>query len=140
MILVMSKNTRNFHAQLTGYLLLAIMAVAYGCSEHITAPSLGKVTRIEIRDSSNHSIKSITDSAKIIAITEFVNSHRGKWTKPFPGTPVPIIITDFYNNDQFIGHFGVGETFFETQCGDDFCSQNVSANEITDYFHLIGED
>lgn len=121
-------------------ILAALILVKNVYSEsRIPMPPLTGVTRIEFVDNLNRPIKSISDAAQIRSIIAFVNSRRMKWTKPFPDTPVPVFVANFYAGSKFIGHFGAGKTFFETQCQDGFCSQKATGSEIKEFLRLAGE-
>ena len=131
------KTHRILLASLT---LLGVIACVCSCAESgFTTDPLGNVTRIELTDNASRPLKVISDPAQIRSIVAFVDSHRMSWTKPFPDTPIPRLIANFYNGTKFVGHFGAGKTFFETQCQDDFCSQNATHNEVKQFLGLLDE-
>jgi len=120
--------------------LLSAAIIAGGCAQSgITTQPLSDVTRIELTDNMSRSPKVISDPTQIKSIVEFANSYRTKWAKPFPETPIPVFVANFYDGSKFLGHFGAGKTFFETQCQDDFCSQKVSESEIKEFLRITGE-
>jgi hypothetical protein len=121
---------------------LLLFLVIRSC--HVSGPAptsyakFGRVTRIEVTDRMSRPIKTIRDEKSIAKIVEFVDANRDGWITPFGGVPVPRIVANFYDGDEFKGHFGVGASFFETQRKGEFTSKNASEADRRTFLGLIG--
>lgn len=101
-------------------------------------PVLGRVTRVEITDNHNKPILTIDDERQIVKIVAFVDGQRSGWGAPWAGIPIPEVVANFYDGEEFQGHFGVGPTFFEAQREGDFASKSATGRERRGFLALIG--
>lgn len=101
-------------------------------------PSVGRLTRIEITDNHDRTIKIIEDERRIGKVIAFIDEHRTGWGTPLAGVPIPTTIANLYDGEEFRGHFGVGPDFFETQREGDFVSKPASEGERREFLDLIG--
>ena len=120
--------------------LLVSLTVIANWGSAKTYPELGRVTRIEVRTNDRKNIKTIIEPNQTSKIVVFVDSQRSGWggSKDMFGVPVPLVILDFYAEQDFKGHFGIGDGFFETQRIGDFASKSVSEDEEQELLNLIG--
>jgi len=97
-------------------------------------------TRIEVRGLRGGPTTHINDPARVHAITEFVNRFPDGWggSSGLLGVPVPALAADFYKKDEFLGHFGVGPDFFETQRDGSFDSRRANDADIRTFRQLVG--
>jgi hypothetical protein len=54
------------------------------------------------------------------------------------GVPVPRVVLDFYEGENFKGHFGISKGFIETQRVGDFASKSISEGEGQEFLNLVG--
>jgi hypothetical protein len=108
---VSPESTMNRHI---AFIAMAFL-VAGGCAKKAEFEPLAGITKIRIATDDDQTLKVITAPGEIARIVAFVNAHRGGWEAPWHGVPVPPIAAHLYKGDQIIGHFGVGENFFEAQ-------------------------
>jgi hypothetical protein len=94
--------------------LMVALALFCGCGG-VSFPELQGVTRAEVRTNHNELIKEISDPEQIRRLVEFVNARRTGWGARIDGVPVPRHVVNFYEGEEFAGHFGWGRDFFETQ-------------------------
>jgi hypothetical protein len=119
-------------------LLVIIFIFASGCDRAATLTPPAHVTRVDVTDNNTHLIKRIDSQRKIDAIVKFVSQHRSGWTRPLTGVPVGQLYANFYNEDKFLGHFGIGPGFFETSlAGDLFRSRRASEPETHAFIVLL---
>ena len=121
-------------------MLMFLLLIMASCSGSKSFPELGKVTRIEARTNEKENVKTIVDPGQISKIVAFVDAHRSGWggSGDMYGVPVPRIILDFYDADNFKGHFGIGKGFVETQRVGAFASRSISEREAQEFLNLIG--
>ncbi|HJP61645.1 MAG TPA: hypothetical protein VJ865_16670 [Gemmatimonadaceae bacterium] len=103
--------------------------------------ALGPVTRIQViarRRPSGADTFTIRDADSIARIVAFVNARRDGWETPWGGVPIPTTIAEFYDSNDFRGHFGSGSDFFETQRDGDFSSRSANADEFAAFQRLLG--
>ncbi len=102
------------------------------------APFAG-VTRVKIYDAQGNATV-INNPSHIARICAFVNRYPNKWggSGDVFGVPVPVVKADFSTGQVFLGHFGDGTNFFETQRDGDFCSHPASADEVSAFRKLVG--
>ncbi len=102
------------------------------------APFVG-VTRIKVFDTQGNATV-INDPSRIASICTFVNRYANQWggTGDLFGVPLPGVKADFSAGPVFLGHFGVGANFFETQRDGDFASHSASASEVSTFYRLVG--
>lgn len=114
--------------------------VVLGRQAQVTFPELQGVTKIVVRGPvSTDTLREITDPAAIDRVVAFVNARRDAWETPWYGVPVPAVIADFYGS-KFLGHFGAGATFFETQRLGLFVSRRASEADLVMFAALLGID
>ena len=123
-------------------LLLTTLAVAGCCLGPwgTSYPPLGPVTRVEVRDLSGKTLRTIDDPAEVQRLVEYVDGHRHGWgwLSGWAGVPVPLVTADFHNGSEFKGHFGVGPGFFECQREGDFASKNCWSWQERRFLELVG--
>lgn len=103
----------------------------------LTPPT--SITRIDVIGSGEQVLKRIESSGDIQRISTFVAEHRAGWTQPWAGVPVPQIRVYFYDGDRYVGRFGAGPRFFESDlAGDLFCSLDAPDSEVHIFLALIG--
>lgn len=122
-------------ALLTTFLLLTLMPKSRALSP---LPPIGPVTRIEIYDSDQRLIRTITDDATISAVVDFVDARRSGWEKPGIAMPIASINARFYNGGAFQGRFGVAGEIFVTQHGGGSAMQAAPAADVQTFLRLIG--
>ena len=119
-------------------LLIGAVFFVLSCS-HVTFPTLNDVTKAEIRSSQNELIKQFSDPKQVQAIVSFINARRTGWGAPWYGVPVPNLVVNLYSQDRFVGHFGCGDSFFETQRDSrGFFSRDAKQDEIREFKSLLG--
>lgn len=79
-----------------------------------TFPPFHDVTRIVVRHHSKE-VQTINNPQALRRIVDFMNLQLKGWEVPWYGVPVPAWDVGIYSRDIFLGSFGAGETFFETQ-------------------------
>ena len=101
-------------------------------------PPIVGATRITVVDPGN-SPSDITDPVRITSICAFINRRSGGWggANDMYGVPVPRMRADFFAGKSFLGHFGVGDGFFESQRGGTFASRPASRDEVAEFAGLI---
>ena len=119
-------------------LIGAVIFFLLGCS-HVTFPALNDVTRAEIRSSQNELVRQFSDPKQVQALVSFINARRTRWGTPWYGVPVPNLVVNLYTQDRFLGHFGCGDNFFETQRDSrGFFSRDAAPDEIGEFKLLVG--
>jgi len=120
--------------------LMAALILFCGCGG-VSFPELKGVTRVEVRTNHDELIKEISDPAQLRRLAAFVNSRRSGWETPLRGVPVPRHVVNFYEGEQFAGHFGCGDSFFETQRDSrGFFSRDATPEEVEEFRQLVGVD
>lgn len=101
---------------------------------------LGTATEIKVYDRNGVKVADIHDPKRIVLIREFVNRYRSGWggSSDMMGVPIPSMKANFLNGQAFIGHFGAGPGFFETQRDGDFASLRVADNDRKAFQELLG--
>jgi hypothetical protein len=115
--------------------LLIVLALA-ACETH-SFPPLQHVTRIDVRTNLDAPITTITDQSQIASVVAFVNARSDKWKAPWYGVPVPTVVANFYREETFLGHFGVGSDFFEIHRSGAFFSRSASDVERREFMKLL---
>jgi len=102
------------------------------------APFAG-VTRIKVFDAQGNATV-INDPRRIASICAFVNRYVNHWggAGDMFGVPIPGVKADFSAGPVFLGHFGAGANFFETQRDGDFASHSASVAEVSTFCRLVG--
>lgn len=100
-------------------------------------PLFEHVTRIEVRTKSDAPISTITDKSQVASILAFVNARSDQWDTPWYGVPVPTVVADLYAGTVFLGHFGVGASFFELHRDGGFFSRAASDAERREFIKLL---
>ncbi len=123
-------------------ILLGVSIIGYKLSHLPTrsfAPFVG-VTRIKIFDAQGNTTV-INNPIRVASICAFVNSYPDQWggSEDIFGTPIPSIKADFSAGPVFLGHFGVGSNFFETQRDGDFACRSASVAEVSTFRRLVGD-
>jgi hypothetical protein len=104
-----------------------------------TFPPLGPVTRVRVTaGSDNREVRLIDDPEQVRRIVEFVDGHRRGWGSGWFGPPVPQVTAEFYNGDEFKGHFGAGPGFFECQREDTFECKDCWGWQSREFLRLVG--
>lgn len=114
--------TRNTLLKITGLavFLLVLTSVVLVWSvpqlsgQQTAYAPMGGVTRIEVTDNVSTPLKRIRDKKQVDAIVGFIDKHASGWSSPWAGVPVPKIVVNLYDGQEFKGHFGAGNGFFET--------------------------
>ena len=121
---------------------LALATISCAGLVPTTYPPFENVVRIEISWDSELGGEEenlvIDDPREIDAVMRFVNERSGGWSHPWHGVPVPFLVANFYQGRKFIGHFGVGANFFETQRDGDFSSRSAENHERFEFMNLLG--
>ena len=115
------------------------LVFAAGCErgKSLTPPT--NITRVNITGPNMRFILPIDTESKIAAIVKFVSEHRSGWTRPMAGVPVASYYAYFYDGDTVLGHFSVGQGFFETDLtGDSFRTREATTSETDAFLALIG--
>jgi len=96
------------------------------------------VTRIKVYDAQG-SATVISDPDRVARICAFVNRYPNEWggSGDVFGVPIPAVKADFSAGQVFLGHFGAGTSFFETQRDGDFASHSASAAEVSAFRKLV---
>lgn len=123
--------------------LLAVLLIGLGvlggggCTNY---PPLGTVTRIEVVGPTGQQYQTIDNQSQIKSVVEFVDNHRTGWggLNGMFGTPVPDVIVNFYDQQDFKGHFGAGSGFFETQRGAGFKSRQAWGDDRQRFLEILG--
>ncbi|MBX3302441.1 MAG: hypothetical protein KF693_09520 [Nitrospira sp.] len=107
-----------------------------GCKTYSFSP-FENVTRIEVRTNSNAPISTITDKSQVASVLVFVNARSDQWGTPWYGVPVPTVVANLYAGTTFVGHFGVGASFFELHRSGGFFSRSASDAERREFMKLL---
>jgi hypothetical protein len=109
-----------------------------GCAQKVEVQALDDVTKIRVATNHDQALKTITAPNEISEIVQFINAHRRDWETPWAGVPVPTKVANLYKGEEFAGHFGVGEGFFEAQFDSrGFFSQPASEEERAEVLRLL---
>lgn len=102
------------------------------------APFVG-VTRIKVFDTQGNATI-INNPSRIASICAFVNRYPDQWggAEDVFGVPTPSVTAYFSAGQVFLGHFGAGPNFFETQRDGDFSSHPASVSKISMFRRLVG--
>jgi hypothetical protein len=122
-----------------------IVAALAGCSSPPNDfPPWNRVTRVEIIKTSSPKpdiLKEIKDPDQVARIVAFANANRTGYREPWFGEPIPPIDVAFFDRRRYVGHFGVGPSFFEIHRGMiTFMSRPASAEEVHEILKLIDVD
>ena len=122
-------------------ILLGVGIFGYKLSHPPTrsfAPFMG-VTRIKVFDAQGNATV-INNPGRIASICAFVNRYPDQWggAEDRFGVPIPSVKADFSAGQIFLGHFGAGTNFFETQRDGDFASHRASVAEVSTFLRLVG--
>lgn len=117
--------------------LVVLVAVLCTACESTSFPPFENVVRIEVRTNLDAPIKAITDEQAVKSIVAFVNERSSGWETPWYGVLVPTVIANLYSGSTFLGHFGVGANFFETQRRGDFLSRPATDDERKKFMALL---
>ena len=124
------------HAVTSFIALVGALALFCGCGGE-SFPELKGVTKAEVRTNRDELIKEISDPEQIRRLVAYVNARRTGWSTRFDGVPVPGRVVNFYEGDKFVGHFGWGRDFFETQRDDrGFFSREADSEEVREFQHI----
>ena len=119
---------------------MVALALFCGCGG-ISFPELRGVTKAEVRTNQNELIREISDPEQIRQLVTFVNARRTGWGDRFDGVPVPERVVNFYEGNEFRGHFGWGKDFFETQRDNrGFFSREANPEEVKEFRRILGMD
>ena len=121
-----------------GMILSLITLFQGGCEHYTSLPEMTSVSSVFIVTNERKRIKEIADPKQMREIVDFVNMQRTNWRSPAAGVPVPSVILEFYEGDQFKGTFGVGNGFFETQRSGSLLSKRISHEDEKRFLDLIG--
>ena len=125
--------------------VLTVAVTLLGCAaqqDRPPFPQLSSIARVMVvMNYGRDTMPAITDTARLQAITAFVNARRSEWQVPWSGVPVPRVSAAFYRQAADKGavyHFGAGPGFFEasSQPGD-FASRRASAAETEEFLRLL---
>ena len=124
-----------------GFAALSLVSVTgcfhYSARRILTPPAT--ITRIDVLGSGEQRLKRIDSIDDIGRIRSFVADHRSGWTQPWAGVPVPQIRVYFYDGERYVGRFGAGSRFFESDlAGDLFCSVDAPDSDVHTFLTLIG--
>ena len=101
-------------------------------------PPIGEADRITVRHQGNlEPFLEITDPSTIAELRQFVNSYHAGWGIPFTGPPVGQLYFDFYSQDEFLGNFYVGPSFFGRD-HDIFFSISATDEDISQISSIVG--
>ena len=115
-------------------------AFFWGCGG-VSFPELRGVTKAEVRTKHNELIKEISDPEQIGRLVAFVNARRVGWSTRLDGIPIPQRVVNFYEGEEFKGHFGWGRDFFEMQRdGRGFFSREADPEEVREFELMVGAD
>jgi hypothetical protein len=104
------------------------------------------VTRIEVHQQTSN--PTLSDPKVTSAITDFINSERLGWTRPFLfefGTPVEAANINLYDESGWIGRFSVrssvlpgGHALFEVRNRKMYAYKRVEKSEANRFLDVIG--
>jgi hypothetical protein len=114
-----------------------LVSLAGGCTSGARSfPEFHGVDRIDIACSSDK-VASITNPAQVRAIVAFVNERQDNWTTPWAGVPVGSARVEIHRGKDFLGSFGSGRNFFETQQDGGFYSRDASEEDLDEFKRLL---
>lgn len=98
-------------------LLFGGVALALQFLPSVSFRPIEGATRVEVEGNLGGRARIIKDPDQVRQITAFVNRYPSGWggSSGLFGVPVPQVIANFYRGEEFLGHFGAGTNFFETQ-------------------------
>jgi hypothetical protein len=91
-----------------------------------------------VRGNGESALRTITDPAEVKRIVAFVEAHSSGWAIPWFDVPIPELVVELYDGEEFKGHFGAGLNFFETHRSGDFLSKYATPEERDGFYRLIG--
>jgi len=98
-----------------------------------------KVTKIVVLNHSRE-VRTIEKADQIDKIVQVVNKHLAGWKTPWYGIPVPDWRVEMFSGEEFMGSFGSGKGFFETQREGGFFTKSAVESELHDFNRLIGAE
>ena len=99
-------------------------------------PPFNAIDHVQVNCNSRQ-VASVTDPASVNSITIFANQRLSHWSTPWAGIPVPNTTVGFYSGKTFVGHFGSGVNFFETQREGGFFSREASPSELNQFKAIL---
>jgi hypothetical protein len=81
--------------------------------------------------------KVIDDLGRVQQFVGFAERHAAGWSTPWYGTPVAVVVLDFYGADGFKGHLGIGPGFLTTQRAGAFLSRALTAEDQAEILSII---
>jgi len=120
--------------------MIVIVVMCVGCGGKIDLGEIQRASKLVVKDRRNSVVGEITDQSRISQILTFINKRHNEWDRPLFDTPVPRLIVDIYDGDNFVGHFGIARAFFEMHRHGEFVSTKASQSEVDDFLRLINVD
>lgn len=123
---------------LTRLTLVGALVACSGCSEReISFEHLQTADRVQVATATNRPVATITDTAKVQAVLEFLDAHRSGWSERLGGS-LPRLILRFFDGDHFLGSIGVGPDYLADQPERSLASTAVRPSEITSIMASLG--
>jgi hypothetical protein len=124
------------------YLLIAIFCTLpnIGCTpcKNMGFERFQRATRVEITTNHNQVLRNIEKLADVRALVEFTQAYKDGWSTPWAGAPIAPVRVNFYQREQFLGDFGIGEGFLAAQGCGGFQSRSISSEERARLIQLFG--
>ena len=101
--------------------------------------SIEKADHLIFKSNMDSKFGETRDAETIKKIKTFIGLKSKYWYVPWYGVPVHKKRIEFYSDGKFLGYFGIGPNFFETQIGNGFLFGDAKENEISEILILMFE-
>ncbi|MGF1487472.1 MAG: hypothetical protein ACFBSE_10325 [Prochloraceae cyanobacterium] len=106
------------------------------CS-NLNFEKLNNADRIEITNNRSDLLRETTDLREIEELANFVRSHQEGWYVPWYGCPVAGVRANFYQDNKYIGGFGVGQNFLTTNAYRSFLTLKINDRDRGEIMKLL---
>jgi hypothetical protein len=124
------------------FLLVFLSNLVSGCvnteCKNMGFERFQNTNRIEVTDNLGKVLRKIENPAEIKALVDFAMSYKSGWSTPWSGAPIALSRADFYQDDDFLGDFGVGSDFLSAQGCAYFQSREIDPKDRAKLIQLFG--
>lgn len=128
----------GFAAAATSAMLLSACSTRHS----LDFQALHSADRIQIKDltaQSDRDVGRIEDAIKIRYVLEFLERHKDGWTEPFGGSPIPLLMLEFYKDGDRLGGVGLDSKRLIADSGTQgWWSLPISSEERDDFLKQLG--
>lgn len=98
---------------------------------------LNNADRIKITNNLSDVLRETTDFREIKELAKFARSHQEGWYVPWYGSPVAGVRANFYQDNKYIGGFGVGQNFLSTHACRSFLTLKINDRDRSQIMKLL---